>query len=94
LFDYWAGYKIGPDDYNNAVKYLQKYKPGVLLKEVGHFKPAGKELIFDLGGNVSEWVKDSNGKYKIMGGSAILTSDKSFKIADNLKYCGFRVIKE
>jgi formylglycine-generating enzyme required for sulfatase activity len=60
------------------------------LKEVGSFKPAGKageEPIYDLDGNVAEWVVGKDGKGKIIGGSA----DRSPKITP--AFTGFRVVK-
>ena len=43
-----------------------------LLKPVGSFPGQGKrdeELIFDLGGNVAEWVLTADGKGKAIGGA-------------------------
>src|SRR5713226_7058202 len=44
-----------------------------LLKEAGSFHGQGKENeepIYDLGGNVAEWVLTRDGKGKVIGGSA------------------------
>jgi formylglycine-generating enzyme required for sulfatase activity len=60
------------------------------LKEVGSFKPNGKpgeEPIYDLGGNVAEWVIGKDGKGKIIGGSA----DRSPKPTPG--FTGFRVVR-
>jgi formylglycine-generating enzyme required for sulfatase activity len=64
------------------------------LKEVGSFKPTGQlgeEPIYDLGGNVSEWVVGKDGKGKIIGGSA----DRSpgSKQTPQPDFTGFRVVR-
>ena len=77
--DYWAGYAPNPDD---SLRIREKLKelPGTapLLKPVGSFAGQGQEkeeLIFDLGGNVAEWVLTGDGKGKVMGGSADCPAD-------------------
>jgi formylglycine-generating enzyme required for sulfatase activity len=60
------------------------------LKEVGSFKPngrSGEEPIYDLGGNVAEWVIGKDGKGKIIGGSA----ERSPKPTPG--FTGFRVVR-
>jgi hypothetical protein len=65
-----------------------------LLKEVGSFKGVGENLIFDLGGNVAEWVIAKDGKGIAMGGSADLPGDSKQKIRKPApEYTGFRVVK-
>jgi formylglycine-generating enzyme required for sulfatase activity len=66
-----------------------------LLKEVGSFKGRGEdELVFDLGGNVAEWVMDKDGKGKPLGGSADRPADqKAREVAPAPAYVGFRVVK-
>jgi formylglycine-generating enzyme required for sulfatase activity len=95
--DYWAGYSLNPED---ARKLEEKIKelPGdaPLLREVGSFVPEaeeGEELVFDLGGNVSEWVITSDGSGKTLGGSADRASDAKarYQPADPA-YTGFRVV--
>jgi dipeptidyl aminopeptidase/acylaminoacyl peptidase len=93
--DYWAGYALNPDD---AARLGQKTKelPGAtpLLKEVGSFKGVGEELVFDLGGNVAEWVAAKDGTGKAMGGSADQPADpKAATRAPGQAYIGFRVIR-
>jgi len=95
--DYWAGYTVNPEDaarLREEIKGLGGSAP--LLKEVGSFKGAGKEdLVFDLGGNVAEWVVAKDGKGKIMGGSADMPADvKSARRQHAPEYVGFRVVKE
>ena len=61
--DYWAGYALNPDDaarLQEKLKELGQQAP--LVKEVGQFKGAGTdELVFDLGGNVAEWIVAKTG---------------------------------
>ncbi len=72
--DYWAGYAVDPEDsqrLEDKVKELPGNAP--LLREVGSFSGQGEEgeqLVFDLGGNVAEWVIGADGTGKTMGGSA------------------------
>jgi dipeptidyl aminopeptidase/acylaminoacyl peptidase len=92
--DYWAGYALNPDD---AVKLREKIKELTgtvpLLREVGRFKPAGKDdPVFDLGGNAAEWVALDKGK--AMGRCAACPADdKRGNIPPPSEYIGFRVIK-
>ncbi|HEY7313991.1 MAG TPA: prolyl oligopeptidase family serine peptidase [Gemmataceae bacterium] len=95
--DHWAGYAVNPDDalrLREQVKELGGEAP--LLKEVGEFHAAGTEAaVFDLGGNVAEWVTTKDGKGILCGGSADLPADRNRKtIQAAPAYRGFRVIEE
>jgi hypothetical protein len=64
------------------------------LKEVGSFKPngqLGEEPIYDLGGNVAEWVVGKDGKGKTIGGSAERAPGS--KQAPTPEFTGFRVVR-
>ncbi len=95
--DYWAGYALNPED---AQKLEAKIKelPGdaPLLREVGSFAAEGdegEELVFDLGGNVAEWVVAADGSGKTLGGSADRPADsKAMYRAADPAYTGFRVV--
>jgi formylglycine-generating enzyme required for sulfatase activity len=94
--DYWAGYAVNPED-SQRLEAKMKELPGnaPLLREVGSFAGQGEEgeqLIFDLGGNVAEWVIAADGTGKTMGGSADRASDSKarYRQAD-AAYTGFRV---
>jgi formylglycine-generating enzyme required for sulfatase activity len=91
--DHWAGYAINPEDrakLQTAIKDLGGKAP--LLKEVGSFKSAdAKVAVFDLGGNVAEWV-DDNGKAKALGGSADVPAGERGQRAPAAEYIGFRVV--
>jgi dipeptidyl aminopeptidase/acylaminoacyl peptidase len=95
--DYWAGYALNPEDaakLGTEIKELPGDAP--LLREVGSFPGQGEkdeELIFDLGGNVSEWIVDANGSPKTAGQSADRPSDarSQYRLADP-PYTGFRVV--
>lgn len=94
-FDHWAGYTLSPDDYKKLLKELQKFGDNpVLLKPVGSFNPAGKDLVFDLDGNAAEWVEIEPGKGKICGGSAERPVDDKSPVKARPEYTGFRVIKK
>ena len=96
--DTWAGYALNPDD---ALRLEAKVKelggPAALLKVVGSFKGQGgdeEEPIFDLGGNVAEWVMTREGLGKTMGGSADRAADAKAKPRPAALECtGFRVVK-
>ncbi len=67
-----------------------------MLKQVGSFAGQGKEdeeLIFDLGGNVAEWVLLPDGKGEAIGGSADQPGDPRSMHASNAAYIGFRVVR-
>ncbi|MFQ5816913.1 MAG: prolyl oligopeptidase family serine peptidase [Terriglobia bacterium] len=94
--DYWAGYKLNPDDAERLLAEVKEL-PGTvpLLKEVGSFKGVGKDdLVFDLGGNVAEWVIEKEGSGKAIGGSADRSADaKAVAKPANPLYIGFRVVR-
>lgn len=95
--DYWAGYSVNPEDaarLSPIIKKLQMTAP--LLKEVGSFKGLeGDELVFDLGGNVAEWVNSAGNKKRAFGGSADLPADPKMRIRQPApEYTGFRVTKD
>lgn len=96
--DYWAGYTINPEDGSLLLKKVSELSGDApLLKEVGSFKGQGsadEELIFDLGGNVAEWVIASDGSGKTLGGSADRPLDtKSAYEPASAAYTGFRVVR-
>ncbi len=95
--DYWAGYTPNPEDtarLHEKAKELSGSAP--LLKEVGSFRSQGKddeEPIFDLGGNVAEWVLTRDGKGKVIGGSADCPADPKSNCTPAPEYVGFRVVR-
>jgi dipeptidyl aminopeptidase/acylaminoacyl peptidase len=95
--DYWADYAVNPED---AARLREKAKElggtAPLLKEVGSFHPQGKEdeePIYDLGGNVAEWVLLRDGKGKVIGGSADCPADPKSSCTPAPEYIGFRVVR-
>jgi len=95
--DYWAGYAPNPEDaarLHEAAKKLSRGTP--LLKEVGSFHGQGKDdekPIYDLGGNVAEWVLTRDGKGKAIGGSADCPADAKANCTPAPDYVGFRVVR-
>jgi dipeptidyl aminopeptidase/acylaminoacyl peptidase len=95
--DYWAGYAPNPEDaarLRGKAKELSGTTP--LLKEVGSFRGQGKEdeePIYDLGGNVAEWVLTRDSKGKVIGGSADCPADPKSSCAPAPEYVGFRVVR-
>jgi dipeptidyl aminopeptidase/acylaminoacyl peptidase len=94
--DYWAGYSINFDDAERLRRKLKELGgKAPLLKEVGSFKGAGQDdLVFDLGGNVAEWVVQKDGTGRAMGGSADTPVDAKLRSRSPApEYIGFRVVK-
>jgi dipeptidyl aminopeptidase/acylaminoacyl peptidase len=94
--DYWAGYAVNYDDAVRLEKELKRLGgKAPLLKEVGSFKGAGTDdLVFDLGGNVAEWVELKDGGGRAMGGSADTPVDAKWRTRKPApEYIGFRVVK-
>jgi dipeptidyl aminopeptidase/acylaminoacyl peptidase len=96
--DYWAGYTLNPEDAQRLESKIAELNGAApLLREVGSFAGAGgegEELIFDLGGNVAEWVVTKDGEGRTMGGSADRASDPKARYAPaDILYTGFRVIR-
>lgn len=92
--DAWAGYTVNPDDANRLASLLEGLAPGALLKPVGSYAGQGEDPIYDLGGNVAEWVVAKDGTGKAMGGSADRPVDPKARMAPRLEYTGFRVVRE
>jgi len=94
--DYWAGYKLNPDDAETLKKKVMELGDGpFLLQEVGRMKPGGKAAVFDLGGNAAEWCVGGEGEALVRGGSAIQARDDRAALkAPSSEYVGFRVVRE
>ncbi|HYL99694.1 MAG TPA: prolyl oligopeptidase family serine peptidase, partial [Blastocatellia bacterium] len=92
--DYWAGYSINFDDAARLSAKVKGLGPGALLKEVGSFKGSTPgQSVFDLGGNVAEWVVMKDGTGQARGGSADAPADSRVKgRSASPDYTGFRVI--
>jgi formylglycine-generating enzyme required for sulfatase activity len=95
--DYWAGYAPNPEDTAHLRAKAKELKDNAaLLKQVGSFRGQGKddeEPIFDLGGNVAEWVLTRDGKGKVIGCSADCPADIKSNCTPAPEYVGFRVVR-
>ena len=92
--DHWAGYTVNPDDRERLRPLISQLRgKAPLLKEVGSFAGRSQEVpIFDLGGNVAEWVTTAAGG-RALGGSADRGSEESNR-PPAPEYIGFRVVRE
>lgn len=105
--DHWAGYAPNFDDARRLEAKIAELGSGApLLKDVGSFDGAGEEgeeLVFDLGGNVAEWIEAVGGSAKAVGGSADRAADPRAAPAPkgrvppstaSAEYVGFRVVRD
>jgi formylglycine-generating enzyme required for sulfatase activity len=93
--DHWAGYAPNPEDSARLRASIAPAGAGALLEPVGRFAGAGKEPVFDLGGNVAEWTTDKDGKPVLSGGSADQPKEaRARQPQADRDYSGFRVVKE
>jgi pimeloyl-ACP methyl ester carboxylesterase len=93
--DHWAGYRPNRDDAKRlAVEIVALGGDAPLLMEVGSFPGVGDdEPVFDLVGNVAEWVVGPDGEDILIGGSADRPSDsKAAAVEAAETYHGFRVV--
>ena len=93
--DHWAGYSSNPEDARALLQEAAQLGPGGLLKPVGSFSGQGSESqVYDLGGNVAEWVSTETGGQS-RGGSADRPTDAKSQSNDATPaYQGFRVVLE
>ncbi len=91
--DAWAGYAVNADDARRLSSMIDGLGPGALLKPVGSSPGSGDDPIFDLGGNVAEWVVAKDGSGKALGPSADRPSDPKSQSSARPDYVGFRVVK-
>jgi dipeptidyl aminopeptidase/acylaminoacyl peptidase len=92
--DGWAGYTVNTDDARRLAPLVDQLGKGALLKPVGSYAGSGEDPVYDLGGNVSEWVIAKDGTGKAMGGSADRPADAKTPGSARADYIGFRVVRE
>lgn len=91
--DAWAGYAVNPADAAKLRETIKSLPPGALLKKAGRSAGIGKDRVYELGGNVAEWVTvEGNGVPA--GGSADCPEDPSSILEPGPDYIGFRVVLE
>ena len=92
--DRWAGYPVNPDDAVKLREKLEALAGASLLEEVGRGRGIGEaERVYDLGGNVAEWVRGKDGQGKLCGGSADTPADaRGGTVQAAPEYRGFRVV--
>jgi len=97
--NYWLGFKPTPDEMEIIGEKIDELEAvRLLIEPVGSFRPVvwnKKVEIYDLGGNVAEWVTDKNGRGRIRGLSAVSGNNKLEEYSrPPLNYIGFRVVIE
>ncbi len=93
--DHWAGYAPSPEATQSLRAVATTLGEGSLLAEVGRHDAYPEEpQLFDLGGNVAEWVTDTQGRGKLLGGSADQPRDPQGSGQTLPAYRGFRVVRE
>src|SRR5208283_5382327 len=79
-------------DGENTLDYWAGYSPN----PVGSFPGEGQEdqePVFDLGGNVAEWIATPDGKGRLEGGSADCPADARSNCRAAAEYVGFRLVR-
>jgi dipeptidyl aminopeptidase/acylaminoacyl peptidase len=96
--EYWIGFTPTPDEsgmIRDKIDELEETR--LLIEPVGSFRPAGTKDgagIYDLGGNVAEWVTSDGGQSVIRGLSAVSSRDDKMAYSrPPLNYIGFRVVE-
>lgn len=96
--DYWAGYSVNPDDAAALATLIANMGDGAsLLRQAGSFRAVetdSEDFVFDLGGNVAEWITGADGKAKLAGAAANSPADPKTAQNPGAAYTGFRVVKE
>jgi dipeptidyl aminopeptidase/acylaminoacyl peptidase len=96
--EYWIGYRPTPEELELLRPTIEKLEESRLLIEpVGSFRPVKStdgSGVYDLGGNVAEWVTSEDGRGNIKGLSAVSLRDKLGGYSrPPLSYVGFRVVE-
>jgi dipeptidyl aminopeptidase/acylaminoacyl peptidase len=96
--DYWIGYSPSPDELDmlrDKIEELERAR--LLIEPVGTFRPvegAHGIGVYDLGGNVAEWVTKEDGRGDIMGLSAVSPRNELGQYSrPPMSYVGFRVVE-
>ena len=92
--DGWAAYPLNADDATHLAAKVKQLGSGALLKPVGSSPGAGDDPVYDLGGNVAEWVVTKDGTGKPLGGSADRPADPKGSATPAPDYIGFRVVED
>ncbi len=96
--DYWLGYTPTPEDIERIRQKLDELeKSRLLIEPVGSFRPvsvSGGQGVYDLGGNVAEWVTGKEGQGMILGPSAVSPRRNLAGYSrPPLNYIGFRIVE-
>lgn len=102
--DTWAGFAPTPEEAAALLVAATRLGPGgPLVAEVGTHDvlaeagdgrgTEGANAVFDLGGNVAEWVVGDDGEGKLLGGSADRPAEPLGGAPAGADYQGFRVVR-
>jgi hypothetical protein len=93
--DDWAGYPPNAEDAFRLQEIARELGAGVLLREVGSLPGIGGDPVFDLSGNVAEWVLEPAGLGRLAGGSADQPAEPLVaRPVAGPAYTGFRPVRD
>jgi formylglycine-generating enzyme required for sulfatase activity len=90
---YWTGYAPNPEDHSQInLALADTGSPAPLLKTVGSFAGQGENPVFDLDGNVAEWVSEGAGGRAHGPSAGRATDSRNSETMASAPYRGVRIL--
>ncbi len=95
---FWVGYSPNPDEFQKLQPFIQQFPAHSFLTPVGSFAPVflghPPTAVFDLNGNVAEWVQKGN-QLTPAGNCAVTVTDPRTQhpYPPPVSFIGFRVVE-
>jgi len=90
---YWTGYAPNPEDHSQInLALADTGSPAPLLKTVGSFAGQGENPVFDLDGNVAEWVSEGAGGRAHGPSAGRATDSRNSETMASAPYRGLRIL--